>query len=50
MATIDRGAHWEYGFWLTFDRGGSVRLTRTAPSLSRDERAMFVKAEMPKSL
>lgn len=48
--TYDRGKHLEFGFWLVFSRDGDMRMLRTEPGISRDERAMFVQANLPKSL
>jgi hypothetical protein len=42
--------HINYGFWLIFDNTGVVRLTRTEPGVSRDERSMFIQATLPRSL
>lgn len=42
--------HINYGFWLIFDNAGSVRMTRTEPGVSRDERSMFIQATLPRSL
>lgn len=39
-----------YGFWLVFDSDGGVRLTRTQPNVSRNERAMSLEATLPLSL
>ncbi|MRX32781.1 hypothetical protein [Aminobacter sp. MDW-2] len=42
--------HVIYGFWLVFEEGGGVRLTRTEPALDRAERSMFLNATLPRSL
>lgn len=42
--------HIDFGFWLTFGVSGTIRLTIREPSISRDERKMFVEARLPKSL
>ncbi|MER8999949.1 hypothetical protein NKJ52_20875 [Mesorhizobium australicum] len=39
-----------YGFWLVFEEAGGIRLARTSPSLDRAERAMFIQANLPRSL
>lgn len=45
-----RHDHVEYGFWLTFDATGGVRLTRNPPAVGRGERAMSIITRLPKSL
>lgn len=42
--------HWSFDFWLVFSSSGSIRQTKREPDVSRDERKMFVKALLPKSL
>lgn len=37
-------------FWLTFDARGNVKLTRTEPDLSRNERAMQMTVAVPLAL
>jgi hypothetical protein len=39
-----------YEFWLIFDAGGSMRMTRAPQTLTRSEKAVFCKATLPKSL
>lgn len=48
--SLRRSDHWEYEFCLVFDPTGGVRLTRTAPSLGRNERAMRATARLPHAL
>ena len=48
--TTTKGDAMDFPFWLIFSSGGNVRLTRTRPSLSRDERAMACNALIPKAL
>ncbi|MBZ9873117.1 hypothetical protein LB542_19910 [Mesorhizobium sp. BR1-1-9] len=41
----------KYSFWLVFnDAGSAPRCTKNPPALAIDERAMWVKAELPRSL
>lgn len=40
----------KFPMWLVFHRNGTVRLTRTAGQVSRDERALFLDATLPISL
>lgn len=40
----------EYGLWLLFDENGSLRMTRTAPSVGRNERAMHLTLTVPRSV
>lgn len=42
--------HWGFDFWLVFNSNGKIRQTVREPDVSRDERKMFVKAVLPKSL
>lgn len=42
--------HWSFDFWLVFSSSGKIRQTIREPDVSRDERKMFVKAVLPKSL
>lgn len=39
-----------FSFWLVFDKDGSMRMTRTEPSLDRAERSMFLSVTLPKTL
>lgn len=39
-----------FDFWLTFDKGGPMKLTRSKPGTKRDERAMFLQITLPNSL
>lgn len=39
-----------YSPWLVFEEAGSVRLTRSEPSLHRAERAMHLSMTLPRSL
>lgn len=39
-----------YDVWLVFDYFGKVRVTKTEPDLTRNERAMYMKCTLPKSL
>lgn len=39
-----------YGFWLIFDDEGGMRMVRQRPNTSRNERAMFMEAKLPRSL
>ena len=48
--TKKRGDLLDFSFWLSFDVGGDVALTRTEPTVSRDQRAMQVTTTLPKSL
>lgn len=49
-ASTIRHDHIEYGFWLIFDSRGGLRMTRTEPSISRNERSMYVTATLPIAL
>lgn len=40
----------EYSFWLTFAPDGNMRFSRTPPALAPGERAMSLKATLPKAL
>jgi hypothetical protein len=40
----------EYSLWLVFDDTGGVRMTRAAPNLCREERAVALTCTLPKSL
>jgi hypothetical protein len=40
----------EYGLWLIFDQQGGIRMTRTAPFVDRDERAMALTLTVPRSV
>lgn len=42
-----RGDDMVYGFWLALRSNGDVKLTRKAPSLTRDERGMYVELTVP---
>lgn len=42
--------HYGYDFWLVFDCYGKVRQTVREPGLSRDERKMLVRVQLPKAL
>ncbi|MDB6035971.1 MAG: hypothetical protein JWM16_6309 [Verrucomicrobiales bacterium] len=46
----DKPTHYGYDFWLVFDCFGKVRQTVREPGIGRDERKMFVRASLPKSL
>jgi hypothetical protein len=48
--SVIRGGCIEYGFWLTFDDKGGVKLTRGMPQVGRWERAVAMTAKLPKSL
>ncbi len=48
--SLRRQDHWEVAFWLAFDITGGVRLTRSQPSLDRDERGMSVTVKVPHAL
>lgn len=48
--SVNRGDHWDIGFWLVFDSGGGVRLTRGNPSLERNERGMQMSVKVPQAL
>jgi hypothetical protein len=48
--SVNRGDSWDVSFWLIFDSGGGVRLTRGQPSLSRDERGMKLDVKLPHAL
>lgn len=40
----------DYGFWLVFGSDGSMRFTRTEPSIERKERKMSCSVTLPTSL
>ncbi|MFZ2996235.1 hypothetical protein [Sphingobium sp.] len=44
------GDNFHFAFWLTFSKAGDVRLTRRAPALDRDERAVSMTAVLPLAL
>ena len=46
----ETATHVNYELWLTFDYFGPVRVTKGEPDLSRNERAMFLKVSLPKTL
>ena len=46
----ETATHLEYDIWLVFDYFGPVKVTKTEPDLSRNERAMFMKVSLPKAL
>jgi hypothetical protein len=48
--SLNRADHWEVGFWLVFDAGGGVRLTRGEPGLGRNERGMAMTVKVPHAL
>lgn len=39
-----------YDFWLVFASDGKIRVTREPPSTSRNERAMKMRATLPRTL
>lgn len=47
---MTEATHWAFDFWLVFNRNGSIRCTKREPDVTRDERKMFVKTALPKSL
>lgn len=40
----------DYGFWLIFGNDGSMRFTRTEPSVDRNERKMSAQVTLPRSI
>jgi hypothetical protein len=48
--SVNRGHHFEIGFWLIFDNDGGVRMTRGQPSLDRNERGMQMSVNVPHAL
>lgn len=42
--------HYRFIFWLVFDCYGKIRQTVREPAISRDERKMLVRVDLPKSL
>lgn len=48
--SLKRSDHWEIAFWLIFDSGGGVRLTRAEPGLGRSERGMAMTVKVPHAL
>jgi hypothetical protein len=40
----------DYGFWLIFGHDGSMRFTRTEPSVDRNERKMSAQVTLPRSI
>lgn len=47
---MSTATHWAFDFWLVFSSIGRVRQTVREPDVACDERKMFVRALLPKSL
>jgi hypothetical protein len=45
-----RADHWEVGLYLIFNSRGNVRMTRGAPGLDSNERALALTLKVPHSL
>lgn len=48
--SIVRADEIDYGMWLAFSEDGSVRMSRGAPALARNERAMSLSIKVPRRI
>jgi hypothetical protein len=48
--SVTRNNHIEYAFWLVFGDDGTMRFSRSEPTVSRGERSMSLTAKLPLSL